>query len=98
MPLLSSWWCMVQGGMETEIKLRIADREAVREILHDAGFTISVRRIFEANTIYDRPDSSLRAAGMLLRLRDAGGRGLITWKGPSQAGPHKARPEIETTV
>src|SRR5690606_1627419 len=34
----------------------------------------------------------------LLRLRLAGGRAVLTHKGARLAGPHKARPETETTV
>jgi adenylate cyclase, class 2 len=89
---------MVQGGIETEVKIRVPDRHAVEELLGRHEFAVSAARLFERNTLYDRPDASLRAAGMLLRLRDAGGQGVVTWKGPGQAGPHKARPEIETTV
>ena len=35
---------------------------------------------------------------MALRLRQAGERSIITWKGPIEAGPYKIRPELETTV
>jgi adenylate cyclase class 2 len=35
---------------------------------------------------------------MLLRLRHVGDDFIMTWKGPSIPGPHKIRPELETTV
>ncbi len=35
---------------------------------------------------------------MLLRLRQAGDKHVITWKGKGEPGPHKSRPELETTL
>jgi adenylate cyclase class 2 len=35
---------------------------------------------------------------MILRLRQVGEKGIITWKGPGERGPHKSRPELETSV
>lgn len=63
-----------------------------------AGFRVSQPREFEANTLYDTKDGALLHAGMLLRLRQAGDRGIVTWKGRAIPGPHKARPELETGV
>lgn len=90
---------MTKGEVETEIKLRIADRAAVVRRLGEFGFGIIEPRLFEANELYERRGGpSLREQGQLLRLRLAGKKGVLTWKGQSQAGPHKSRPEIETTV
>ena len=88
----------MQGGVETEIKLRIADPGSTAAHLRSAGFRESVTRLFEANTLYDRPDEQLRNSGTLLRLRQAGAKNVITWKGPGQPGPHKSRPEVETGI
>ncbi len=89
----------MQGSLETEVKIRISDRQAVLELLRNAGFSLAKARVFEANILYDRRQgSSLRDAGMLLRLRRAGENCVITWKGPGQSGPHKARPEVETSI
>jgi adenylate cyclase class 2 len=85
-------------GIETEVKIRLADAIAAKHRLDDAKFAISVPRRFEANTLYDTPDLKLKRSQMLLRLRQAGSEAIITWKGPSIAGPHKIRPELETTV
>jgi adenylate cyclase class 2 len=85
-------------GIETEVKIRIADALAARLRLDQAKFAISVPRRFEANTLYDTADLKLKAAQMLLRLREVGGESIITWKGPGVPGPHKARPELETSV
>jgi adenylate cyclase class 2 len=83
---------------ETEVKIPLRDSASIHERLTSIGFAVSVPRIFEANTVYDTPDSSLRKGDMLLRLRQSGTRGILTWKGPAVAGPHKSRPELETAV
>ena len=85
-------------GIETEVKIRLADSSVARHRLNDAHFTISVPRRFEANTLYDTPDTKLKRGQMLLRLRQVGDESIITWKGPSIPGPHKVRPEVETSV
>jgi adenylate cyclase class 2 len=86
------------NAIETEVKLRVGDCEQAAKRLTDAGFRVSREREFEANTIYDTTDLSLRQKRMLLRLRQAGTRGMVTWKGPENPGRHKARPERETSV
>jgi adenylate cyclase class 2 len=85
-------------GMETEVKIRLADPSAARHRLAEANFAISVPRRFEANTLYDTPDAKLKRGQMLLRLRQVGDESIITWKGPSIPGHHKVRPEVETSV
>jgi adenylate cyclase, class 2 len=86
------------GPTETEIKLRVGNAAEVQKKLQAAGYQISRAREFEANTIYDTADSRLFHSGMLLRLRESGGRSILTWKGQVSPGPHKSRPERETTV
>jgi adenylate cyclase class 2 len=83
---------------ETEVKLQLSNSAAIPERLHATGFTQSVPRLFESNTLYDTQDHSLGDKGMLLRLRQIGEKGVITWKGRSDPGPYKSRPELETTV
>jgi adenylate cyclase, class 2 len=85
-------------GVETEVKIRIGDTGEMSRRLQGSGFSIAVPRDFEANTLFDTPDRSLGRNGMLLRLRQVGGKGVITWKGRGLAGPHKSRPELETSV
>jgi adenylate cyclase class 2 len=87
-----------QSGLETEVKIALADAVATRRRIEGLGFQVSVPRSFESNTIYDTAGQELRQANMLLRLRQTGERRVITWKGPGVPGPHKSRPEIETTV
>jgi adenylate cyclase, class 2 len=88
----------VTGIEETEVKLRVAEERAALERIRAAGFRISVPREFEANTLYDTADRALLREGMLLRLRQAGEREVITWKGRVIPGPHKSRPELETSL
>lgn len=86
------------NSTETEIKLRINNLSEVQQKLEIFGYHISQPRQFEANTIFDTSDRRLYHSGMLLRLRESGGRSMLTWKGPEIPGPHKSRPERETTV
>ncbi len=88
----------MQGALETEVKIRLSDLGEMCRRIEALGFGISQPREFESNTLYDRPDRSLLGSGNLLRLRESGDRQIVTWKGPYQAGPHKTRPELETTL
>jgi adenylate cyclase class 2 len=89
---------MVTGGTETEVKLRLPNASAIADGLHAAGFAVSTPRQFEANTLYETKDGGLARDGMLLRLRQAGEKAVITWKGPGVPGPYKSRPELETAI
>ncbi|MGA8029797.1 MAG: class IV adenylate cyclase [Bryobacteraceae bacterium] len=86
------------NGNEVEVKIRLASVPAIIDRLRHSGFSVSVPRQFEANTLYDTQHHSLRKQEMLLRLRQIGEKGAITWKGPGDPGPYKSRPELETTV
>jgi adenylate cyclase, class 2 len=88
----------MKNATETEVKIRLSNSAGIPERLHAAGFTQSVPRLFESNTLYETPDHSLAQEGMLLRLRQIGEKGVITWKGRGDPGPYKSRPELETTV
>jgi adenylate cyclase class 2 len=89
---------MSHAAHETEIKLAVADARGARRLLRAAGFLVSRPRVFEANTVFDTPELSLRQAGNLLRIRQAGGVITLTYKGPYLPGKHKSREEIELTV
>ncbi|MBV9761477.1 MAG: class IV adenylate cyclase [Acidobacteriaceae bacterium] len=89
---------MVSGGTETEVKIRLGSAAGMAERLAAAGFAVSVPRVFESNTLFDTKEGRLARERMLLRLRQVGGKTVITWKGPERPGPHKCRPEIETKV
>src|SRR5581483_3330807 len=83
---------------EVEIKLPLQNTSAGRRRLRGAGFRVSKRRIFEANVLVDSADGRLRNSGCLLRVREAGKQGVLTFKGPAVPGKHKDREELEVRV
>jgi len=89
---------MTHSPTETEIKLEMPDVRTARQLLHAAGFAVSRRRVFESNVIFDTPTLTLRRAGTLLRLRQAGGLITVTYKGKPSVGKHKSREELELSV
>lgn len=88
----------MENSNEVEVKIPLADRASAEARLKQAGFQVSVPRQWESNNLYDTHDQALRQKHMLLRLRQSGDRAVLTWKGPGQAGPHKSRPELETSI
>jgi adenylate cyclase class 2 len=54
--------------------------------------------VFETNAVFDTVGGSLWKAEVLLRLRKAGRRATLTFKGPGRPGRHKSREEIEFAV
>ena len=89
---------MLRGNHETEIKLAVAGTEAARRLLRKAGFRVTRRRVFEANTVFDTAHRSLRSANLLLRLRETPGADTLTFKGPPLTGKHKSREELEIVL
>ena len=84
---------MSHGTQETEIKLAVKDARSARRLLRMAGFVVSRKRVFEANTVFDTPEESLRSGSRLLRIREAGRVATLTYKGEPQGGKHKSRYE-----
>lgn len=89
---------MAHGGNETEIKLAVESTQEARRLLRAAGFTVSRRRVFESNVIFDTPKLTLRKAATLLRVRRAGSVSTITYKGRPAIAKHKSREELETEI
>src|SRR5207237_7908763 len=85
-------------AQEVEIKFRIADIDALTRKLRDSGFQLKTPRTHEMNTLYDLPGQPLRKQGVLLRIREYGGRWTITYKAKGEAGRHKSRTELETRI
>ena len=83
---------------EVEIKLLLESAEQGRGLLRRVGFRVLRRRVFECNALFDTPEGSLGARGVLLRLRHAGRRTLLTFKGLAAEGKYKSRQEIETVI
>lgn len=88
----------MQTPIETEVKIALPRSFVGPLRLHALGFHEQTPRIFESNTLLDTPGQQLRQNNMLLRVRQAGAKYVLTWKGKSIDGPHKSRPELETTV
>ena len=84
--------------MEVEIKFRVTDPAALSDKLLAIGFKLKTKATHEMNSLYDRPDGSLRRKGHLLRIRKYGQVWMLTQKGPAASGRHKTRNEIETSV
>jgi adenylate cyclase class 2 len=89
---------MAHSSEEVEIKLAVSGPAAARRLLAGAGFRVSSSRVFEANDVWDTPDQSLRQRRNLLRLRQAGKRHFLTYKGTPVEGPHKRREELEVEL
>ena len=89
-------------AMETEVKIRVVDREAFERKLPALGFTRVTARTLERNTLYDTPDRRLRNSRQILRIRQYGSKWVVTHKsvpsGLTEEGPHKNRVETETVV
>jgi adenylate cyclase, class 2 len=89
-------------AMETEVKVRVADREALEQKLPALGFSRVTARTLERNTLYDKPDRELRNSRQILRIRQYGSKWVVTHKrvpsGSTEEGPHKSRVETETVV
>jgi len=83
------------AGREVEIKLRLAGAADGRRLLQTTGLGILTPRVFETNVLFDTPEGRLREGRSLLRVRQAGGRAVLTFKGPAQYIRHKSREELE---
>src|SRR5260370_268668 len=81
---------------ETEIKLRVDHPASLKRRLVRLGFSVSKRRVLEINLVFDTPSGALLRELKLLRLRQAGSLGTITFKGPPAPSRYKSREEIES--
>jgi len=89
---------MPSSKPEIEVKISVPSAGAARKRIREAGFRVHVARVFEVNVLWDTADLRLRAQGKLLRLRDAGGKSTLTFKGKSRDTRYKVREEVETRV
>lgn len=85
--------------VEIEIKLRVRDLKSTRERLAALGATLVRERHLEENVLYDFAAGDLRRAHRAVRLRQAGRRATLTYKGPPEKSrSFKVREEFETGV
>jgi len=91
---------MERSTREIEIKLPFGDVDEARERLVGLGATVSRQRVFEDNVVFDRSVDPLIDRGILLRLRTAGDRALLTLKRPveNEGQRYKIREEHQTTL
>jgi adenylate cyclase, class 2 len=89
-------------GMETEVKIRIADLDSLERDLQRLGLTRVTPRTFERNILYDTPERRLRSSRQILRVRRYGDKWVVTHKClPGDDDPqerHKRRVETETEI
>ncbi len=84
-----------KSNREIEVKIAVENLVHIKRLLARHGFCVARRRVFERNQLFDTPTHSLRGQGKLLRIRQAGTRSVLTFKGPGIAGKHKSREELE---
>ncbi len=86
-------------GVETELKIPVAEHAAVRRAIEEQGGQLQHPSAREVNILLDADDGRLQATGCVLRLRRFGSHDLITFKGrPSYDGGVKTRVEHELEV
>ncbi len=87
---------------EIEVKVPVQDIQRFERQLTQAGFRLDTPRTFEQNTLYDTPGRELKARGEILRVRNYGGRFLVTHKrhpeDEDKASMYKVRIETESAV
>jgi adenylate cyclase class 2 len=84
---------------ETEVKVRLESLGAGRAAVEAIGARPRAPRHFEDNALFDDAEGRLAAAGSALRIRRAGERACLTFKGPrSVVEGAKRRTELETEV
>lgn len=85
--------------LEIEIKLHLGTEVRARDVCTSLGLPW-LDGVYEKNRIYDFPDGRLKRRGALVRLRERGGSGFLTYKEKSQkqVPGAKVRLEYESAV
>ena len=87
------------NNQEREVKIAIQEAATARAEILARGFKECTPRHLEINDVFDTPDQSIRGRGELLRLRQAGDRHVLTYKGRSETSAgHKVREELEVNL
>ena len=84
-------------AQEIEAKIQTNDHEGIRARLQEVGGQ-SLGEVLEVNSYFDTGEEKLFRADSGLRLRSAGQKCELCYKGPLQDGPYKQREEIQTTI
>jgi adenylate cyclase, class 2 len=86
-------------NLEIEVKLKVSNLQKLRARIRRLGFRELEHRKFEDNWVLDFPEKPLLKKDCLLRLRQFGGKYLLTFKAPpSKSAPFKTREELETGI
>jgi adenylate cyclase class 2 len=80
------------------VKLPFASAEQARHALGRLGGTLLKGRRLQDDRLLDTPADELKERRCALRVRMEGPESRLTFKGPVQPGPVKAREELETPV
>ena len=84
---------------ESEVKLPCPDLGTLRQRLRSADASLRKPEHFESNELYDDAAGALSKEGRTLRVREAAGETILTYKGPARfLGGVKVREERETRV
>ena len=84
--------------LEREVKLPFETAEAARAAVLSAGTTPLHGRRLPEDCLLDTANDDLRRRRSALRVRQDGGRCILTFKGPVQPAAVKVREELETMV
>jgi len=86
---------MSKSTQEIEIKLTVPGVPEAKRLLYRNGFHVHKRRLLEDNLVLDTAGLELGNSARLLRVREAGGRTVVTYKGRPTPSRHKSREELE---
>lgn len=85
--------------VETEVKIRIDDINSLKDKILKLEAKLEKERHHEENTLYDFPSRILTKKRQALRVRTAGKKTFLTFKGPPEKSrKFKIRKEYETEV
>jgi predicted adenylyl cyclase CyaB len=85
--------------VEIEIKIRVDDIDSFKEKIVNLDARLEKERYFEENTLFDFSAQALTKKQQALRLRTAGKKTFLTFKGPPEKSrKFKIREEHETEV
>jgi len=85
--------------VEIEVKVRVKDPASAHQAILKSGAELEKERYPEENTLFDLPSRVLTEKRCALRLRRAGRKVFLTFKGaPQKSRRFKVREEHETEV
>ncbi len=88
----------MSATLEREVKLLFENADAARAAVAATGATPLHGRRLQEDCLLDTTNDDLRRRRSALRVRQDGGRSILTFKGPVQPAAVKIREEVETSV